>query len=346
MKVWEGYLRGVNFGGWLSQFGTYREDHFASFITEADFAAVKKMGFDHVRIPVDFILLESNDEKAARNPLGYMYLHRSVEYCRKYGLHMIIGLHEAYGYSFDPLKDMDRERFFYDEALQRRFRDLWCCIAREFYTDQDIVAFELLNEVVLSTVYEAWNHVAAETISEIRAIAPDTWIVLGGVRYNNVNAVRLLGAPADDHIVYNFHCYEPLVFTHQGAYWVKDMPSDFRMPYPDTVENYRKESRILSPELAGGIYDEAVTEIGPAYFMNIFRPAVEAAETYSVPLYCGEYGVIDLAAPEYTLNWLRDIHKAFTHYGIGRAVWNYKEKDFGIIDARLDAVRDELEAYF
>ena len=346
MKKWEGYQRGVNFGGWLSQFDTYCEEHFSSFITEKDFQAVKEMGFDHIRIPVDFVLLESNDEAAERNPLGYEYLHRSIDFCRKYGLKMILDLHEVYGYSFDPLKDMDRERFFYDEKLQERYRALWCRIAEEFRKDTDILAFELLNEVVLSSVYEAWNKVAAETIRAVRQIVPDAWIVVGGVRYNNVNAVKLLGAPADDHIVYNFHCYDPLVFTHQGAYWVDGMEPEFRMPYPDTLENYRKASSAYSRELVGGIFDESIPGIGPEFFRTIFQPAVQAAEQYNVPLYCGEYGVIDLADAQYTLNWMRDIHDAFEAYGIGRAVWNYKEKDFGIIDPRLDPVRRELNGYF
>ena len=34
--------------------------------------------------------------------------------------------------------------------------------------------------------------VAAETIRAVRQIVPDAWIVVGGVRYNNVNAVKEL----------------------------------------------------------------------------------------------------------------------------------------------------------
>ena len=346
MRIWEGYQRGVNFGGWLSQFDENSREHFASFITEEDFRKVSEMGFDHVRIPVDYVMLESDDERAERNPVGYEYLHRSAAYCRKYALRMVLDLHEVYGYSFDPLKEMDRERFFYDEALQQRYRRLWRTIASEFREDTDIVAFELMNEVVLTSVYEAWNEVAAKAIAEIREITPEAWIVVGGVRYNNVNAVKLLGKPADEKIVYNFHCYEPLVFTHQGAYWVKDMPSDFRMAYPDSLENYRKESSRFPAELVGGIYDETLTGINAGFFKTIFRPAVEAAEAYDVPLYCGEYGVIDLADGRDTLNWFRDIHEAFETYGIGRAVWNYRKKDFGITDAGMDSVRDELKQYF
>ena len=50
---------------------------------------------------------------------GFRYLEQCRAWCGKYGLNLLIDLHECYGYSFDPLKkDMDRERFFYDENLQ------------------------------------------------------------------------------------------------------------------------------------------------------------------------------------------------------------------------------------
>ena len=33
-----------------------------------------------------------------------------------------------------------------------------------------------------------------------------------------------------------------------------------------------------------------------------------------------------------TLAWLKDIHDSFEKFGIGRALWNYKNKDFGLVD--------------
>ena len=61
-----------------------------------------------------------------------------------------------------------------------------------------------------------------------------------------------------------------------------------------------------------------------------------------VPLYCGEYGVIDLADPAETLKWYRIIHEAFEKHKIGRAAWNYRGKDFGFVDEHLKPVIDEI----
>ena len=41
MKKFEGYMRGINLGGWLSQCADYSEKHYSSFIDESDI----KIGF-------------------------------------------------------------------------------------------------------------------------------------------------------------------------------------------------------------------------------------------------------------------------------------------------------------
>lgn len=343
MKQFRGFQKGVNLGGWISQFAEYDHEHFRSFITEGDIAYIASLGFDHVRVPVDYNVLE--DENGEPLETGFAYLENCFRWCRKYGLHMLIDLHECCGYSFDPLKkDMDRRAFFYDEALQTRFLKLWREIALRFRDYPDEVAFEPLNEVVLWEVADAWNKLIKKYIETVRTVAPESWIVVGGVCYNNVLSVKLLDPPYDDRIIYNFHCYEPIIFTHQGAYWMEQFPSDYRIGYPESVETYRSETRRILHENEGTLFVDGVTQMGPDYFITIFQSALEAAAKYDVPLYCGEYGVIDLADNHSKIRWLKDIHAAFAHYGIGHALWNYKEKDFGLVDERFREVRDDFIA--
>ena len=343
MKTFEGFRRGVNLGGWISQFDVYDPAHFASFITEDDIAEIASLGFDHVRVPVDYNVLEDEDG----NPLesGFALLENCRLWCERHGLKMIIDLHECYGYSFDPLKkDMDRERFFYDDALQSRFLALWRTIAERFKAYPEQVAFEPLNEVAPFSVVDAWNAVIEKYITAVRAIAPENYLIIGGVCYNSVTAVPLLKIPTNTKIVFNFHCYEPLIFTHQGAYWIDRMPADFRIGYPASLAEYREKRDVLRPEQAESITDPDLPEPGPDYFRFFFAPAVAAAEAADVALYCGEYGVIDLADNEDKLRWLTDIHQVFDEYGIGRALWNYKQKDFGLVDKRFASIRDRFIA--
>ena len=112
MREFSGFQKGVNLGGWISQFSKYDENHFETFITEKDIEFISSIGFDHVRVPVDYIVL--TDDEGTIKESGFGYLENCRAWCEKYGLKMLIDLHECYGYSFDPLKkDMDRKAFFY-----------------------------------------------------------------------------------------------------------------------------------------------------------------------------------------------------------------------------------------
>ncbi|MBQ8161144.1 MAG: glycoside hydrolase family 5 protein [Clostridia bacterium] len=334
-----GFHRGINLGGWLSQCNDLTETYWDSFITKEDLLRIRDMGLDHVRLPVDYFLLEDQDA----NPLekGYGHIDDCVRWCHAAGLHLLIDLHKAFGYTFDPVDNTEgRDNFFVNTALQDRFAALWTRIAKRYGGDEHI-AFELLNEVVSPAVAEGWNQVAARTVREIRKVAPESWILIGGVRYNSVTSVPQLDPPQDDRIAYNFHCYEPMIFTHQRAYWVRNMPRDLSVSYPDTPAHYGELSKALSQDLAQDMASRE-TVSGPEFFERLFAPAISYATEQKVPLYCGEYGVIDQAPCEDTVRWLSDIHAVFEKHGIGRALWTYKDKDFGLIGPHYDSIRDRM----
>lgn len=343
MKRFEGFEHGVNLGGWLSQCVSYEKEHFDTFILEEDIKRIADWGLDHVRVPVDYSIIEKEDGTFKED--GFQYIDNCIAWCKKYGLHMLLDLHKVYGYTFDPLDHGDLEKFFHDKDLQERFIQTWSEIARRYGKYSDTVAFELLNEVVSPSVVDEWNTIIRNTTTAIREIAPDTYIVFGGVKYNNVTSVPLLIEPFADKLVYNFHCYDPFVFTHQKAYWVEGMPKDFEMSYPGSLELYREKSALFSRESTAAIYVEDIKEVGPQMFEVLFAQAVKTAEERGVALYCGEYGVIDQAPVEDSLRWIKDINSAFDKMGIGRALWNYKNKDYGIVDEHYAAIRDELVKY-
>ena len=86
-------------------------------------------------------------------------------------------------------------------------------------------------------------------------------------------------------------------------------------------------------------------KIDAEYFIKRFEEPVRIANERGTALYCGEYGVIDVAKPGDVLEWYKTINAAFEHYGIGRATWSYKEMNFGLTRSSLDGVRSELLKY-
>lgn len=338
MKKLEGYLHGVNLGGWLSQCN-HTKERYDTFIVESDIKTISEWGLDHVRVPVDYNLVE--DDEGNYKESGFAYIDKAIEWCGKYGLNMVLDLHKTYGYSFD--KGEGEDGFFDSEKYQERFYALWEEFTRRYGKFHSRVIFELLNEVTSETYSDRWNRISTECIKRIHALCPEVKILLGGYWNNSIDAMPDLALPYDENVVYNFHCYEPLVFTHQGAPWVDGMNTSFRMPLESTYADYNKFSteniEQYTPDIAG--FDEQDV-MGSAYFEKLVSKAVEVATERNVALYCGEYGVIDMVGPEDTVKWYKLMCGAFDKFGIGRSAWTYKQMDFGISDARLDSVRDEL----
>ncbi len=311
----KGFYKGVNLGGWLSQCD-YSEDRLNNFITEPDIEKIASWGVDHVRIPIDYNVIENEDGTYKEE--GFARIDKALELCKKYNLNTVLDLHKTAGFSFDFGEKEDG--FFESEKLQERFYGIWEQFARRYGNCAERVAFELLNEVTEQSYIDVWNRVSNECIKRIRAYAPDTLILVGSYWNNCASAVKDLAEPYDDKVVYNFHCYEPLKFTHQGATWTDKIDPEERISYEESG-------------------------IAPEFFEEFFQSAMEKARKSNTVLYCGEYGVIDRVSPEDTLKWFKAVNSVFEKYGISRCAWSYKEMDFGLSDRRLNGVREELLKY-
>lgn len=342
MKTLYGFKKGINLGGWLSQ-GSLEKEHLDTFITEKDIIKIASWGLDHVRLPIDYNNFENEDGSDKEN--GYFYIDSCIEWCRKHGLNVVLDLHKTYGYVFD--KPAESINFFYDEALQKRFYKIWEKLITRYAKDSDIIMFEPLNEVVSPDVINEWNDISSNCINIIRSKAPNAKILLGGVCYNAVTTIKHLPHTDDENIVYNFHCYEPMLFTHQSAYWIDGMPEDFHIEYPGDWNKYVTESKKIPGCINGAFADESLGlhTLGPEFFEAMFLDGIKAVEERNGFMYCGEYGVIDRAPLNGTLNWYKDIHSVFEKYGIGRAAWNYKEKDYGLQGEHYAPIINELVRY-
>lgn len=327
---------GVNLGGWLSQYAAYDHEHFRTFITEADLEQIASWGMDHVRLPVDYPVLEA--APSGLNEAGLAYVDQCLTWCRHYGLNVVLDLHKAPGFSFDALAEA---ALFGSASLQDRFVALWEALTRRYRDQGDWLTFELLNEVVLPDS-APWNALARRTIAAIRALDPTRRIIVGSNLYNSPACLAELDLPDDPYLLNTFHFYDPLFFTHQHAPWVPLM-----MAYNQTVE-YPGECPGLAEFLVAHADDAHVgafkfqPHLNRQVLEEALQPAVEFMARTGKPLYCGEYGVIDRAPMESSLRWHRDFVALLREHGIGRAVWSYKQMDFGLVDAQSRVVNEEL----
>ncbi|MCQ2596945.1 MAG: glycoside hydrolase family 5 protein [Treponema sp.] len=335
MKTWNGYMKGVNLGGWLSQCN-YEKKHLKEFITETDIKKIKSWGMDHVRLPFDFNIIQ--DKAGNFSEEGFHYLDNAVTWCQNAGLNIVLDLHKAQGFSFD--KDEMETGLFGNPVYEKLFIDLWIVMAARYGKIGPNVSFELLNEVTSPAFNEGWMRLAEKTIREIRRIAPDVQILLGGYWNNSPDAVKDLILPPDSKVYYNFHSYDPMCFTHQGAGWLAGMPVDFRLKYPFNFDDEEAQGAKPFYELSNMKWPSGKSDVN--LFEEKFADAIRCAEERDTILYCGEYGVIDYADPESTCNWFKEINSVLNKYKIGHCMWNYKEKNFGLEGSHYDSVRDEI----
>lgn len=336
MSEWKGFLSGVNLGGWYSQCN-HTQERYDTFIEKKDLETISQWGMDHVRLPIDYNLVETEDGTYIQE--GFDRIQKVIEWCEEYNLNMVLDLHKTFGYSFD--KGEQESGFFDREDYQERFYRLWEELATRFGKYTDRVAFELLNEVTDQDYKDRWNRISSTCIERIRKITKDTFILVGGYWNNSVDAVPDLEMPADDHIIYNFHCYEPIIFTHQGAQWVDNMPADYRISMKNTLKEMLTDAKniIGFDEIDHTSEVDLAKHIDASYFERRFIPALKTAKERNVKLYCGEYGVIDLADPADTLEWYQYINEVFAKYEIGHSLWSYRRMNFGLADEHYDSVR-------
>lgn len=335
----QGYVAGVNLGGWLSQYQVASAEHFTSFITEADIERIAAWGMDHVRLPIDYPVFEDDTAPGEYREEGLQYIDRCLEWCARRELGLVLDLHHAPGYSFGNL---GTNSLFDDEQLQRRFVAIWEMLARRYQSVDDQLQLELLNEVVEPTS-ERWNRLAHRTIAAIRQIDPRRTVVYGGNFYNSIDQLQQIElVPDDANIIYTFHFYKPILFTHQHASWNQiNQEYGESVDYPGSFPNL--DTFLQShPEYAREHHETAEATLNAAVLDRYLQPAVDFLRQTGKSLYCGEFGVIEHASLASRINWHRDLLDRLLDHGIGRAVWTYKAMHFPLVDRTGRVVSDEL----
>ena len=195
--------RGVNISHWLSQSkdrGELRKSKFG----KDEVAFLKKMGFDHLRLPVDEEQLFTSSGDIDTETMGL--IHQAISWCREFQMRIIVDFHILRSHHFG-----NNERPLWTDPIEQdKFIHLWKLINRELEKyPESLLAYELLNEPV-APENGVWNELAKRLIKELREVASKRMLILGSNSYNSVNTIKDLQIPKGDrNIMLTFHCYEP-----------------------------------------------------------------------------------------------------------------------------------------
>ncbi len=318
---------GINLSEWFAQVYDqkgYTKEHFEAWTTAQDIALIKAMGFDHVRLSVNPQPMWRRGQ-ADRIPADYLsYLDRAVQMILDQGLAVIIDIH--------PDSDF-KQKLTTDDSFVEQFSDYWRALARHYATTgPELVSFEILNEPEFHDRYR-WQGVQAKLAVAIREGAPQRTIIVAGAYWSSESELLFFDPLHDSNIIYNFHFYEPHIFTHQGATWSTNYVHYLKeLPYPSTPENV---------QAAAALIPDAVNRLQAIHYgldrWNAARIDREIgqvaawAKRWNVPVTCNEFGVYRQAAnPQDRAAWISDVRTTLERYGIGWTMWDYSG-GFGVV---------------
>ena len=317
---------GINASEWFAQSpNDYSAARTNRYTDAADIALIAKLGFDNVRLSVDATPLEQwprgND---GLNAEFMGRLDRAVDTMLADGLAVQIDLHPEEGYKARIKSG--------DDGVDRMVM-LWRQLAAHYATrDPERVFFEIMNEPAVSDPYR-WAGIEARVVAAIREAAPRNTIIATGPNYSGIADLLTQQPLADGNVIYNFHFYDPIEFTHQGAGWgAAWWTYTHDIAYP-ADESSMAESLKEVPEPANRFALER-------YFLDHWdvhrvRLTIDEAAAWAkandVPLICNEFGVYrEHADPQSRFNWIRDVRTAFEADGIGWTMWDYRG-GFGVV---------------
>lgn len=318
--------RGINLSHWFAQApeNGYSKTRLDSFITSKDLALIESLGFDHVRLSIETQPLLDTADAGLLKTDYLRHLDHALDLILKHELALIVDIHPS---------DEFKVRFNQDDRHVENFIKFWNVLAKHLSNrDPERVFLEGINEPRVEDPYR-WYGIQAKIIAAMRSGAPKHTIIASGHRWSSLWELLALEPYSDPNVIYNFHSYEPFVFTHQGASWAGPNVQFYRqVPYPSSPEAVARmlETVIDAPaRLVLLAYGEDRWDAS-----RIDKTIAEAARwavKHRVPLICNEFGVYKrFSSPSARAAWITDMRVAFEKHGIGWTMWDYAG-GFGVV---------------
>ncbi|WP_202312053.1 glycoside hydrolase family 5 protein [Mesorhizobium sp. L-8-10] len=364
--------RGINLDIWTTWPGESRwgeSDVLLPFpewrrtVGDPELKALRKAGFDFVRMPVDPAPFLSGTTGRLRDRL-FEEVVTAARLVQKAGLKVIVDLHlipAGDDRSVGMKQVMDDPDLFarYVELVRQMARAL----ARE---DPSRLALELMNEPVIDCEGPAaglWPDRLKKLFAAARASATRLTLILEGGCWGSAEGLAALDPSdfPDDNIIWSFHSYAPFLLTHQGATWAGDFIRYVTgIPYPPhelkederdrILENIRRRIRTDAPlTRRGGMLaylDEEFAKLDTAARLDAalsqpFETVAAWAGEHGVEpqdIILGEFGMIrqeygsDAVMPAASrAAYVGDMVERAEARGYGWSVWSYGGA-FGIVD--------------
>ena len=171
------------------------------WITENDFARIKKAGFNHVRVPFLYHLIDE--------PNGMDWLHKAVAWAKKNDLYVVLDLHGTPGGQSGEhhTGERDRNRLWFDVENIARFEQVWTRVGKEFADEPAVAVYDLMNEPMGAPNPAMLHLVYDRVVRAVRKVAPKKPILIDD-GYKGFETTPHPNVPGWEQVAFSLHFYQ------------------------------------------------------------------------------------------------------------------------------------------
>ncbi len=234
------FLKGICFGNEVwSQPETPPTNHHG----EMDFQRLTNMNVNVIRFYLNYQLFENDSNPYVYKKSGWQWLDQNIDWARKYRVYIIFNMHVPQG----GFQSLGTGNALWDNPKnQKRLKALWKAIAERYKNESIVIGYDLLNEPNTSQSKDQWINLAKELVKEIRTVDSNHIIIVERLNAvaNNWSADSNMNffLVDDFNVMYTFHFYLPIEYTHQFTSWTGfsnqdggSYPDSNRIQVPDNL---------------------------------------------------------------------------------------------------------------
>lgn len=331
--VSQSLAKGVNLSNWFNDYSD--PSQYNTHFSLTDLQRIKAEGFTYVRIPIGSPVLFQESNPGQLNPVYLPAVDAAVQNAINSGLAVVL---DAFHNSNDDLET----KFATVSGYAGKLASYWKSVATYFSKyPTDKIFFEVFNEPhvasngTLTLSKSWWWPVQEKCIQGIRQATINHYIIAGAESWNSRYELVSNTPYQESNIIYNFHFYDPFLFTHQGATWTGWSPGmEARaVPYPSSPAAV--DSLVNAAGTQADLKQQLIWYGSQKYNIDSLaswvKPVADWGKKYNVYVTCNEFGSYKLYCPRQShLNWVHDMRTVLEQNNIGWAMWEYDE-GFGLI---------------
>lgn len=198
-------------------------------LSEHDIAALKQSGVTTVRYCLNYEIFSADNNLRENN---FKHFEQMLALFEKNKIHIVVNLHVPPGYA-GAIRPTDAS-FFEDTKLWQQFEGFWREFLTKYQDKKIIIGWEFFNEPALPLPEvlseSAWYKKVDDFLQAMRAIDQNHIFFVGNpightVGFNRDSTrniewrfIQFKRKFNDTNLVYVYHFYEPIHFTHQNTH--------------------------------------------------------------------------------------------------------------------------------